>query len=251
MIIKFIFTLCFLIFCSNSYAYKIEVFYSQNHIQKKYSDTVNETLIHLTKNYHFRQDKNYNVFIDIRKENKRAPHTKISENSCDVNINLVSEKPTILENFKDDLQFLLVHELGHCYYGANHIFNKKIDFLFPIKNNLNLDDYESKVKKRKECLDCFQDLPFDPYVAYSELLSDIFTVNFFLETNKNYEDIILQIYNYRNKNFMKTQQNTNYISNIFIENFYLTDSFKKLNFEDVKFKAQETLIYFIENRVKK
>ncbi len=249
--IRFLFTLFFLVFCSNSYAYKIEVFYAQNSIQKKYSNIINETLLYLTKNYQNKQDKNYNVFIDINKKNKRTPYTKISENECTVNINLFNEKPILLNNFKDDLQFLLVHELAHCYYGANHIFDRKIDFLFPINANLNLDSYVNKEHKRKDCFDCFQELPFDPYISYSELLSDIFTINFFIETNKNYEDIILQIYDYRNKNFLKTEQKTNYISNIFIENFYLSDSFKKLNFEDIKFKAQETLIYFIENRIKK
>ena len=251
MIYKYFLFLFFILFSQQSYAYKIEVFYAQKPIYQKYSKLIDDTILYLNINYSNHQDKDYQVYININKNNKRTPYTKVSENECAVHINLLDENPIIFDNFKTDLEFLLIHELAHCYYGANHIFNRSIDFHIPINPKLNLEDYVKTEQQHKGCFDCFQELSFDPFISYSELLSDIFAINFFVERRKNYEDLILRLYDYRNRNFLKTQQNTNYISNIFIENFYLTDKFKKLTYKDIEMKAQETLIYFVENRIKK
>ncbi len=250
MINKIFLFLWFIFLSGYSYAQKIEVFYAQKPIYEKYSNVINNTILYLNKNYSQYQDKNFNVYIDVNPKNKRTPYTKVSENHCAVYINLLNEKPIIFNKFNQDLEFLLVHELAHCYYGANHIFERKIDFSIPINPKINLEDYVRSDTKHKGCFDCFQEASFDPFVSYSELLSDIFAINFFLDTKKNYEELILKLYEYRNTNFLKTEQNTNYISNIFIENFYLSDNFKKLGYEEIKNKAQESLIYFIENRVK-
>ncbi len=250
MINKFFLFLFFIILSGQSYAQKIEVFYAQKPIYDKYSNVINNTILYLNKNYSQHQDKNFNVYIDVNSKNRRTPYTKVSENDCTVYINLLNEKPVVLKRFTQDLEFLLVHELAHCYYGANHIFDRKIDFSISINPKLNLEDYVRSDNNHKGCFECFQELAFDPFVAYSELLSDIFAINYFLDTKKNYEEFILKLYEYRNTNFLKTEQNTNYISNIFIENFYLSDNLRKLGYEEIKIKAQESLIYFIENRVK-
>ncbi len=251
MIYRLFLFIFFLFLSGHSYANKIEVFYAQKPIYEKYSHLIDQTILYLNKKYANYQNKNFTVYLDINSNNKKSPYTKVSETECKVHISLKQDKPIIFNSFKQDLEFLLVHELAHCYYGANHIFERKIDFLIPINKKIELEKYVKSENKHKGCFDCFQEIAFDPFISYSELLSDIFAIKYFIDTKKEYEDLILRLYDYRNNNFLKTQQNTNYISNIFIENFYLSHNLEYLSYLDIQVKAQETLIYFIENRIKK
>lgn len=246
----FVFLLSMFLFVNNAHSKNIDIFYSEKKTYHNYNGIINNTITHLTNQYKFNKNQSIKVFININKKNKKQPYSQISENECFVNINLINDNPIIFKNFQYDLEFLLVHELGHCYYGVEHIKKRKINFNINQQKDLNLESFIYQKKDSNKCRYCFQEFSFDPFIAYSELLSDIFAINYFIETKKQSYDLILDIYNYRNINFKKTNKNTNYISNIFIENYYFFKKNEVLTESEIQIKSQETLLYFINEHNK-
>jgi hypothetical protein len=155
-------------------------------------DIVENTLHHIIK----KDGKDIpflDLSINIGQQYKTASYTDAKNNYCKIDISYHNQIPLLLDNFQDDLQFILAHEIGHCILGKEIFYKQKFNWVIQLddieKINTYLENQTNLSINSLECKTCpFRVAP--PIAVYHEIYADIYALNWLSANEKNLYKIL-------------------------------------------------------------
>jgi hypothetical protein len=188
--------------------------------------------------------------INIGEQYDTSSYTDAQNEQCKININYHDKTPLLMNNFNDDFQFILAHEVGHCILGKK-IFYKN-DFNWVIKDEqLKLLNQQIQIQtdlsiNTLECKKCaFKIAP--PIAVYHEIYADIYGISWLIENKKNFQPILI-LSKKRIDNFNKHPINNFYGSGFSMPTLleYMGNNSKLKNFETVEIIAQKGFASYLK-----
>lgn len=252
---KKILILIFLLsFFQISYANDIKINLINLGNQKELIKNITNKAVKESHNYWKNRIKNLEITIALNNKKPTNSLSNLNYNFCKININYNTLKPVLLYNFKDDLTFMLWHEMSHCMLGKNILFNNyhwitinnqseilKLNNIIMNRTNNSLKDIH--------CLQCennsFKIAP--PMIAYHEMFADTQASIWWIQQHKNINEIkllFLKRLKYYNQNKVGETHISNFDIPLILSNI---KNISKIKPKDVFLKAKKlTEIGFIK-----
>lgn len=190
------------------------------------------------------------VNINLGVNYKTGSYTDAKNKYCKININYHDREPLLMDSFYDDLQFILVHEIGHCILGKEIFHQQKFNWVIEDKTiekfNQQLVDQTNLSINSLECKTCsFKVAP--PIAVYHEIYADIYALNW-LTINENNLKLILNLSKKRIDAFEKNPLSSFYASGFSIPTMleYLGQSANLNNREKVEIISQKGFLKYLQ-----
>lgn len=233
-----------------NYSYASEAYKVQFNIDKDREKIVYIAESILKENAKQKNTPLIDLTINIGKEYPTKSYTDAKNNYCKININYTDEKPLLLSNFYDDIQFVLWHEIGHCMLGKNILFNDYINWSIKIKNS---EELNQQIKKQtaialknsysKNGETYFKVAP--PVIVYHEIYADIYALNLWIKNNKNLYEIV-NLAQKRVESFNKNPLSSLYASGFSIPTLLEYSNKSTLSIDDVEKISQQGFIEYLK-----
>lgn len=171
---------------------KFTINYNLSNTNSDIKYTIEKTLHHIIK-----KDGKDIPFLDLNinigMQYKTGSYTDAKSNHCKISINYKNREPLLLDNFHEDLQFILAHEIGHCILGKEVFYQQKFNWVIELKEiekiNSQLESQTNLSINSLECKTCsFKVAP--PIAVYHEIYADIYALNWLSGNEKNLQTIL-------------------------------------------------------------
>lgn len=218
--------------------------YETKELKKTYDKTIEKTLSSASE-----INEINNVVIDVSNfsSSQKNPHTIFKNNGCYINISL-KDSPQIFSDKHKEIEFLILHELGHCVLGDGIFKVGQISWgkQFKNTNNIPRNIYTNDLSSNSmKCSKCDYLRNYNILVSYSELFSDIFAMNYYLKKEERIDDILV-VYEYRKKMYEHYGIKNSYISHYYVENMIKNNDFKPKTKHEIEIIAQEIILNHVK-----
>jgi hypothetical protein len=188
--------------------------------------------------------------ISIQLDNNYSSysHTNALQNKCNIVVSYKDRNPIILGSFKNDIQFVLFHEIGHCLLNKKILHEKVFDWIIEVENKQELDILINQLTDLSvdtmSCPQCiikkFNIAP--PLVVYHEIFADVYAWSNWLKIGGDYYELI---------NLSKTRINSfnvNPTSNLYGTKFalpFIIEMTGKETENDLKLISQKAFLSYL------
>jgi hypothetical protein len=202
-----------------SYANNIQLHLIHIGTQTKLVKNIADKAIQQSHTYWQNKIKNLDITISLNHKKSTNSLSNLNTNFCKININYQNLKPVILSTFKDDLTFMLWHEISHCMLGKNILLNNYNWITIHNQNeisqlNIKIDQRTDDSLRDIHCIQCennnFKIAP--PMVAYHEMFADTQASMWWIQQNKNINELKL-LFLKRLKYYQENPKGETHISN--------------------------------------
>jgi hypothetical protein len=188
--------------------------------------------------------------VNIGEQYETSSYTNAKNHQCQININYHDKRPLLMDNFNDDFEFILAHEVGHCILGKEIFYKNNFNWIikdepFEVLNK----QIELQTNLSINTLDC-KKCPFKvspPIAVYHEIYADIYGIAWLVENKKNLQPI-LTLSKKRVDSFNKNPINNFYGSGfsmpILLE--YIDGNSKLKNFNTIEIVAQKGFAEYLK-----
>lgn len=192
-----------------------------------------------------------NVSINFQPGDKNNYFSKGNLNNCSINIELDSDKFRKLST--EELQFIILHEIGHCQLGTENLAkNIKWDNSFNkeyIEKAQNMFSKQESIFLKNICIDCqnkFENITIaSPAIVYHEMTAEALATTWWLQANYD-KKFIEKLYEKRFMDFLENPLLNEHPTHFVLQEILKNDKENKLSISNAKISAQIALIAYLQ-----
>lgn len=201
------------------------------------------------------------INVGIGNQYQSISYTDAKSDNCKININYKDYSPLLLSNFNSDIEFIVLHEIGHCILGKKIFYKEDIQWQENIKNSQKLNEkikFQTNVAlSNLQCRDCTNKkfIVAPPIAVYHETYADIYALMWWVYLKNDLTEIVhlskKRIDNF-NENPLSSFYATGFSIPIFLE--YIESPNAHKSFESVEIISQkgfEKYLNFISENLNK
>lgn len=205
-------------------------------------------LLYLSQNNWSSRVKKIKVSIELGDESKNVSNGESS--NCNINL-AVEDKDYLTDEEQKELNFILLHEVAHCFVGKEVLNREKMNWVDLSKEQQDkMDDLFAKQEKMfldSFCKDCEKKYAIaSPAIVYHELLADAIAASWLLMIDPQLIDLEY-LYKKRALEFVRNPLLAEHPSNFVlkdIENAFKND--KVITYEIIIKIVQKSLIEYLQ-----
>ncbi len=184
----------FLFLPLQSYALNYNITYSSNRVFNEFESILNSNIEKIIGERQNTQTIDISILID--NDYVSYSHTNAEQDQCNIIISYQDRNPIIFSSFKNDIQFVLFHEIAHCLLGKKILHEKNFEWNIEVENPKELDTLINKLTDLSvatmSCHQCkikkFNIAP--PLVVYHEIFADVYAWSNWLKIGGDFSEII-------------------------------------------------------------